>query len=242
MTSQSPKNRLRSQGFTLVELLVSAVLIGVVMMIMLMATSTSMGIWRSSERAISVDREGRNALAVIADDFANMLPVSSNAPDFMQPRIGLAGGPVFIECFVLRPRDYQNEAEPNDGDVCFVRYRYQDGRIQRAVVDSVATFEAMRNGQTPVSQEADYEVLSENLPQFNINAYDELGVDLANAQNNMQDRRRVRFVGMSLQSLDADEARNRELGINLRTSGAAAGQLSSQKYFSSFFEVPRPPL
>jgi prepilin-type N-terminal cleavage/methylation domain-containing protein len=223
-------------GFTLLELLVSAAMIGVIMMIMLTATSTSMVIWRNSERAIAVDREGRNAIALISDDFASMLPVAKDATDFMQPRLGVWQDLVFAEFFVLRPRDYQAEGGGNDGDICYVRYRYRDNKIERAQADSAETYEALRNDKAPTP--SNFEILSENLPQFTINAYDEFGVQLK-PENNSADIKRVRFAAVSLGSADADEARNLEQGVTLKERGTSSELLSSKQYFSTFFEVPR---
>jgi prepilin-type N-terminal cleavage/methylation domain-containing protein len=227
-------------GFTLLELLVSAALIGVIMMIMLTATSTSMAIWRNSERAISVDREGRNAVALISDDMANMLGVSESAPDYLQPQIAVWKDLVFLEFFVLRPRDYQAEGNGNDGDLCYVRYRYRDRRIERAMVDSAETFAAIANSQRPATGEDDFEVLSENLPNFTVSTYDGQGNRL-NPEGNSDDIKKVRFTGLSLGALDADEATNREKGVELRSTGTTSELLSSMQYFSTFFEIPRTP-
>lgn len=226
-------------GFTLLELLVSAAMIGVIMMIMLTATTTSMAIWRNSERAIAVDREGRNAMTLISDDFANMLPVSANAPDYLQPQLAVWKDFVFAEFFVLRPRDYQAEGGGNEGDVCYVRYRYRDNRIERAVADSAETFEAMKEGKAPVPSE--FEILSENLPQFSFDTYDELGERLE-PEKNAGDKKLVRFAGVSLGSVEDDEARNTAEGVELKTRGTTVELLSSKQYFSTFFEIPRPQL
>lgn len=224
-------------GFTLLELLVSAAMIGVIMMIMLTATSTSMAIWRNSERAIAVDREGRNAISLISDDFANMLPVSESAPDYLQPKLAVWKDLVFAEFFVLRPRDYQVAGAGNDGDVCYVRYRYRDQKIERALADSAESFAALKSKKAPAP--AEFEVLSENLPEFQIIAYDELGADLK-PEKNAEDVKQVRFVGLSLGALDQDEARNAEQGVKLKESGTSSELLSSKQYFSNFYTVPRP--
>ena len=228
-------------GFTLLELLVSAAMIGVIMMIMLTATSTSMAIWRNSERAIAVDREGRNAITLMADDFANMLPVAENAPDYMQPQLGVWNDYVFAEFFVLRPRDYQKEGAGNDGDVCYVRYRYKDQKIERAASDSEETFGAIKNGGVP--KPANFEILSENLPRFSINTYNSLGERL-DPENKKDHRKLVRYAGISLGSIDENEARNLEKGVELKDGlddeGTSAELLSSIQNFSNFFEIARP--
>jgi prepilin-type N-terminal cleavage/methylation domain-containing protein len=234
--SRCPIKHGSAGGFTLLELLVSAAMIGVIMMIMLTATTTSMAVWRNSEKAIAVDREGRNAISLISDDFANMLPISEDAPDYMQPQLAVWKDLVFAEFFVLRPKDYQAAGAGNDGDVCFVRYRYRDNKIERAVADSAETFAALKDKKAPPAN--DFEVLAVGLPSFTINTYDEVGADI-NPEKSSQDIKRVRFVGLSIHSLEAQEAENRETGPTLRQDGTTSELLSSIQYFSTFFEVPR---
>jgi len=223
-------------GFTLLELLVSAAMIGVIMMIMLTATSTSMAIWRNSERAIAVDREGRNAISLISDDFASMLPVAENAPDYLQPKLAVWKDLVFAEFFVLRPRDYQVAGAGNDGDVCYVRYRYRNKKIERAIADSADTFEALQAGVAP--SPPNFEILSENLPNFSISVFDERGESL-DPENNPQDVKRARFAGLSLGSVDVDEVRNLDKGVTLRERETGSESVSSKQYFSVFYNIPR---
>lgn len=237
MTTIRPIAAKFAAGFTLMELMVSSALIGIVMMILLTATTGSMSIWRSSERAIAVDREGRNALALISDDLANMIPVSSDSPEHMQPRFAVWNDQVFMEFLVLRPLDYQDEAAGNVGDICYVRYRYRDNRIERATADSAATFAALRERERPLAD--NFEVLSENLPSFWISTY---GVDgnKLNPEGTASDIPNVHMVDLSLGAVDMDEMQNRRGGINARETGTSLELLSSMQYFSIFAHVPRP--
>jgi prepilin-type N-terminal cleavage/methylation domain-containing protein len=238
MKSRAPYSRFfGNAGFTLLEVMVSAALIAVVMTIMLMATTTSMAVWRNSERSIAVDSEGRNAVALLSDDFASMLAIPENAPDHLQPQIAVWKDLVFAEFFVLRPGDYQAPGANNKGDLCYVRYRYRDNKIERAVADSSATYEALREQRRPETPV--YELVAANMPGFRVAAYDELGRDL-DPEGDPTDISRARFAALSLDTIDYDEARNRERGINLRDRGTGFGTLSSLQYFSTFFEVPRP--
>ena len=109
ISSGSPRG-----GFTLIELLVSSAIIGVMMMILLSATSASLGMWRGAERRIAVDREGRTGMALMADDLANMMVITAVQPKFSPPD---ANG-VFMQFPVLRPLDYQEQqGATNVGDV-----------------------------------------------------------------------------------------------------------------------------
>jgi prepilin-type N-terminal cleavage/methylation domain-containing protein len=224
-------------GFTLLELLVSSALIGIIMLILLMTTTGSISIWRGSENAIAVDREGRNALALISDDISNMLPVASDAPEFMQPRFGVWNDLVFMEFLVVRPQDYQDSAGGNVGDVCYVRYRYTDQKIERATADSAATFSALQDQSRPAP--TGFEVLAQNLPTFYIAAFGADGRRL-NPEGNAADIPAVKTIDISLAAVDMDEMESRQRGINARNEGTSMELLSSMQYFSIFFHIPRP--
>jgi prepilin-type N-terminal cleavage/methylation domain-containing protein len=232
-----PSPRAFAAGFTLLELLVSSALIGIVMMILLMTTTGSISIWRGSENAIAVDREGRNALTLISDDLANMLPVATDAPEYMLPRFAVWNDLVFMEFLVLRPRDYQAPDEGNNGDLCYVRYRYRDNKIERATADSAQTFAELREGRRPAPE--NFEVLSENLPRFYIGTYGTDGRKL-NPEGNAGDIRAVHLVDVSLAAVDLDEMEARRKGIEARERGTSLEMLSSMQYFSTCAYVPRP--
>lgn len=206
-------------------------------MILLMTTTGSITIWRSSENAIAVDREGRNALALMSDDLANMLPVAADAPEYMLPRFAVWNDLVFMEFLVLRPLDYQVADAGNNGDLCYVRYRYRDNKIERATVDSAETFAALRQQRRPAAE--NFEVLSENLPRFHIATY---GVDgrKLNPEGNAGDIRAVHLVDVSLGAVDPKEMEARRMGIEARTQGTSLEMLSSMQYFSTFAHIPRP--
>lgn len=226
-----------SRGFTLLELLVSSALIGVVMMILLVTTTGSLNIWRNSEDAIAVDREGRNAMSLMADDLAAMLPVSAGAPEYLLPRFATWDDLVFMEFLVLRPRDYQAAGGGNYGDLCYVRYRYRDDKIERATADSAETFAALAQQTRPAPD--NFEVLSENLPGFFIGAYGADGRRL-NPEGNPSDIRATHLIDLSLSSVDRDEMEARRRGVQAPDRGTSLEMLSSMQYFSMFAHIPRP--
>jgi prepilin-type N-terminal cleavage/methylation domain-containing protein len=162
-------------GFTLIELLVSSAIIGLIMVVLLSATSASLGLWRNAEQRIAVDREGRSGMALMADDLANILPASSGAlmPNFSQPG---AGG-VFMEFPVLRPLDYQENVNgsTNVGDVCYVRYKYVSNSIYRSHVDSKATFDALKGSPPSAPPAAAYELLADNVTELYVTPRDTNG-------------------------------------------------------------------
>ncbi len=213
------------QGFTLLELMVSTAVIGIMMMVLLSATSAGLGIWRSAEQRIVIDREGRNALSLIAEDLDNILVLPAPAP---QPRFGHWDDYVFMEFPVLRPLDYQDPAEANNGDVCYVRYRYNydEKQLSRSHVDSMETFDALRNGNTPPPGR--FEVLADNITDLTVNTYDADG-------QRTTDPASVRTVSLSVGVMDKQEVANLERGLSLTEAK------SSRQYFSVNAFVPSAP-
>lgn len=214
-----------SRGFTLLELMVSTAVIGIMMMVLLSATSAGLGIWRTSEQRISVDREGRNAIALMSEDMDNMLVLPAPAP---QPRFNHWDNNVFMEFPVLRPRDYQDPVQANNGDVCYVRYRYSydDKQLSRSHVDSLDTFAALSAGNAP--SPTDYEVLADYVTGVTVNTYDANGSRTAEPSS-------VRTVSLSIEVMDRQEVLNLERGLTLPEGK------SSKQYFSVNAAVPSLP-
>jgi prepilin-type N-terminal cleavage/methylation domain-containing protein len=148
------------KAFTLLELLVSAAILGIVMFVMLAAVDTSMRLWKTTQDKINVDREARTAFSLIADDLKNMInpPAPIPQPIFQNPD----NTGKFMEFLVLKPTEYQSEGDENRGDVCYVRYRFQGNKILRAFADSKPTFDALKNNQFPASDAVE-EVLAVNI-------------------------------------------------------------------------------
>jgi prepilin-type N-terminal cleavage/methylation domain-containing protein len=223
MKAPSPiSSRSLRGGFTLIELLVSSAIIGVMMMILLSATSASLGMWRGAERRIAVDREGRTGMALMADDLANMMVMTAVPPKFSPPD---ANG-VFMQFPVLRPGDYQEQSSGNVGDVCFVLYRYDSvqKRIFRSHVDSKATFDSVKLGSAPPASA--YELLADNVTELNVNTYDVQGKSGTSATN-------TNSVNLSIGVVDRQEMENVNRGISIPDGK------TSKQYFSVTFAVPR---
>jgi ferredoxin--NADP+ reductase len=114
-----------------------------------------------------------------------------------------------MEFLVRRPRDYQDQSGGNTGDLCYVRYRYRDNKIERASADSAATLEALRDGKRP--NPSNFEVLADNLPSFFIGAFDGDGQRL-NPEGSAADIRAVRTVDLSLAAVDQAETESLYIG------------------------------
>lgn len=110
------RNSRLAGGFTVLELLVSSVVMVVVLGIMLATLTTSVGLWRGSENRLSADREARAAELLMAQDLAGV--VMGTNPSLWPRRDGSS-----LRFLTTKPIDYQSE--PGDlGDVCFVEYSF----------------------------------------------------------------------------------------------------------------------
>jgi len=157
-------------GFTLVELLVSSAVIGMLMMVLLGVTSTSLNLWRASEEAIAVDREGRAAMALLAQDLGNIV-VPEQAP---RPEVDdTTNAMVPLRFLTTKPVDYQRTADGDVGDVCYVEYRFRDNALWRGFAGSAATFAALP--AFPQVEDEDFEVLATNVLQFKVWQWDREG-------------------------------------------------------------------
>lgn len=216
---------LGDRGFTLLELLVSSAIIGIMMMVLLSATSSSLGLWRGAEQRIAVDREGRNGLALMADDLANMLVLPGFA---VTPQFDHWNNDVFMEFPVMRPGAYQESGQGNVGDVCYVRYKYDStaNTISRSHVDSAATFASLRNGVAPPS--GPYELLADNVTYIDVNTYNASGAPAANPAQ-------IRTVHVSVGIRDRQEVENISRGIPVSDAK------TTMQYFSINGVVPTAP-
>jgi len=213
----------RCRGFTLLELMVSTALIGLIMSVLLMATSTSLTMWRNSEDKISVDREGRTAAAFMADDLRNMVAIPGINAEFRNP----GGGGTFMEFFVLKPQDYQDAEAGNVGDICFVQYRLQGNAIQRGLVESKATFDAIRGGGKPTVPASQFEMLATNVANVFFTTYKPDGLINAAAPD-------YGMISCSVELLDAQDMENFRINPQLKETS------NSKQFFQLTARIPRP--
>jgi len=222
-------------GFTLVELMVSTAIIGIIMMVLLATTTASLGMWRGAEGRIAVEREGRNAVALMTDDLRSMIKVSDPPPVFPVGTGDFGSsipddGSVFMEFFTLRPNDFQArnfESSGDVGDICYVQYRFRDNKIERAFAGSKATFDALRQKSRPTT--GNFEVLADNIPGGNLWVYAR-DADGKPASTTLA----TVFVSVSFGVVEATEMQNLKRGITL------PGRKTTQQYFSSRAFLPAP--
>lgn len=139
-----------ADGFTLVEVLVSSAVLGILMLILLGSVTNSLSTWRVTEARMAADREARSGFQMLADDLANAVVPTNPA---LWPQIRSNGS--FIGFLTLKPGDYQNAAAGDVGDVCYVEYAVQSQSgsnvLTRAFAGSADTFAALRNGALPAA-------------------------------------------------------------------------------------------
>lgn len=133
-----------AHGFTLIEVLVSSAVLGVLMLILLGAVTNSLSTWRVTEARMAADREARSGFQILADDLANaVVPTNTSGPlTNLWPQIRSDGAKIGF--LTLKPTEYQNATNDDFGDVCFVEYevRPQAGTniLTRRFVGSKETF------------------------------------------------------------------------------------------------------
>ena len=171
MKRRPPRSAGSLSGFTLVELLVSSAILGIMMAVLLSSMSSGLSLWRVTEGKIAADREGRSGHLLLAQDLANaFVPTNTNGPNTnLWPQIRTNGSNLAF--LVTRPADYQNQnASGGDvGDICYVEYSVQSNGLYRRFVGSKDTYESLKNNQLPVSSSAPFQLLADNLvPNTNV--------------------------------------------------------------------------
>lgn len=158
---KTPKQNTGSGAFTILELLVSSVVLVIVLAIMLAALTTSLALWRGTENKLSADREARAAGLFLAQDLSGVV-MGTN------PRLWPQLDDGRFQFLTTKPFDYQGDG----GDVCFVEYSFAPdpkdpaGQILlRRFVGSAATFAAIREDGnfSGVSAQGTPQLLATNL-------------------------------------------------------------------------------
>jgi prepilin-type N-terminal cleavage/methylation domain-containing protein len=183
--NQAP--RAKVDGFTLLEVLVSSAVLGILLLILLNSVTTSLSIWRVTEDRMGADREARSAFQMIADDLANaVVPTNTSGPmtnfwplirrDFVPDLSAMGVSNNVIGFHTLKPADYQ---QPGDvGDLCYVEYQVRqqtntnalgNNVLLRRFVGSRETYDAMVAGRFPTNSTNPFQVLATNII-FNTNA------------------------------------------------------------------------
>jgi prepilin-type N-terminal cleavage/methylation domain-containing protein len=161
----------RASGFSLVEVLVASAILGIVMVVLLSTLTTSLTLWRNTEKKMGADREGRAADLLLAQDLSSIVMTANTN---FWPRVQTNNGIVSLQFLVLKPSDYQSSGQNNVGDVCFVEYgvREADNVLLRNFVGSGRTYtDILQGGGFPAAFDtARAQVLATNLVPGNRDA------------------------------------------------------------------------
>lgn len=145
----------RNEAFSLLEVLVASAVLAIVLTILLGALTTSLALWRNTEKKLFADREARAAELLIAQDLANaVVPANVN----LWPRVSNGR----LQFLTAKTSEYQDN-EP--GDICFVEYWVDknSGALNRSFLYSKDTFtKVIQTGNFPASG-TDPEVLATNI-------------------------------------------------------------------------------
>jgi prepilin-type N-terminal cleavage/methylation domain-containing protein len=151
-------------AFTLVELLVSSAILGIMMAVLLSSMASGLSLWRVTEGKIAADREGRSGHLLLAQDLANAF-VPTNAS--LWPQIKSNGSNLGF--LVTRPADYQNASGGDVGDICYVDYSVRSNGLYRRFVGSKETYQSLKNNRLPASSSAPFQLLADNVvPNTNV--------------------------------------------------------------------------
>lgn len=220
------KNPSGENAFTLLELMVSSAVLGIVMMVLLTSVSTGLSLWRNTEQKVSVDREGRVAMQLLAEDLAGI--VNFTNPSF-EPRFdGATNAFTPLRFLTLKSGDYQTNPTTDTGDICYVEYRFENNALKRAMLGSAATFSALRTGAAPqILSSNDFETLATNLLQFKVWAWSSSGAAVTNSA--------ARAVDYRMEVVDAKGMENFRRNNNITNT-----LLIGQQFFSGRAPVPAP--
>jgi prepilin-type N-terminal cleavage/methylation domain-containing protein len=247
-------------AFTLPELLVSMGVMGVVLMIMFSALSTSMSLWRNNDSKIVADREARAVQLLLARDLANVVMPGTNT---LWPRIATnrsgRDNVFYLKFLTAMPAGMQSANGTNVGDICYVEYAVlpstngPGSEVRRLFWPSEQTFrDVVQPGAFPSAPQpaSEYQSLGLNLLPTNNMAARGLG-PLAGEANNTN----FVLLGTNMLPLAGTlSASNYPAAIEVnfsvadRTALANSNIIASSRYvirnaglFSFRIRLPKPP-
>jgi len=157
-----------SRGFTILEVLVASVIMGLVLFVLVSTANTSLTLWRDTRDKISVDQEGRTGVAILEWDLKNIVQPVNLA---LRPNLAAeTNSLVPLRFLTAMPADYQADAA-DVGEVCFVEYQFSNNALKRAFKGSSDTFKALQDGIFPTVSPGDFELVATNLFQFKVWGY-----------------------------------------------------------------------
>jgi prepilin-type N-terminal cleavage/methylation domain-containing protein len=165
------------KAFTLLEVLVTCAVLGVLLAILLGILDASMKLWRDTDSKIFADREARAARLQISRDISNII-IPRNPT--LWPRVVEQDGDSYLQ--FLTANDPLNQSEESDrASACFVEYAISGDQktLTRLIWGSRQTFdEIIQTGNFPTpgsGSTEDIQLLAGNLLPENSDAVRGLG-------------------------------------------------------------------
>jgi prepilin-type N-terminal cleavage/methylation domain-containing protein len=239
---QSPPPKPIREGihaFTLLEVLVTSAILGMVLFVLLSVVSTTLELWRGSRMELSVTREGRTGMSLVDMDLRNII-LLTNANNSLMPRINTNNynereSFVAMQFLTIMPPDYQGKSER--GDLCYVEYRFTNQSFKRGFANSTVTFEALKKNEFPALSEEDFEIVAANVMRARMWAWDSEGNSTAVVDAKGVANPSLRSVGIRLEGVYEEFLRNH---IDFSDKIWASENFKTKQYFHSIYPVPKP--
>jgi type II secretory pathway pseudopilin PulG len=194
----SAPRKSHATAFTLLEVLVTCAVLGLLLTILLSIFSASLNLWRATDSKIYADREARAIRLQLSQDLSNAFLTANSAMD-LWPRVETRGQNTYLQFLTKSPSGYQLGNE-NFGDVCFVEYAFSPATktLTRRFLHSAETYDTILvNGQFPQpgsGPDEESQMLGANiLPE---NTYAIRGLDAL--EREMSNRRFIVLTGPQL--------------------------------------------
>jgi prepilin-type N-terminal cleavage/methylation domain-containing protein len=199
MMAAAPKRFFKHAAFTLLEVLVTCAILGLLLAILLSILNASLILWRDTDSKIYADREARAARLLLSQDLSNVV-LPANSSHELWPRVTTAGDITYLQFLTKSSSDYQDSDEGNQGDICFVEYAISPTttELTRRFVGSAETLSGIiRTGNFPApgggAQEETQMLASNMLPE---NTYAVRGFE--NLEDAISNRRFILLNGADL--------------------------------------------
>lgn len=236
----NPSANLRgSSAFTLLEVLVTSAVLGIVLFVLLSVVSTTLELWRGSRMELSVTREGRTGLALVDMDLRNIILVTNknnslmptiNTNDFDERQTFTA-----MRFLTALPLDYQDKNAK--GEICYVEYKFEDQALKRGFANSTTTLDAIKKGSLPKLQDEDFEIVAANVMRTRMWAWDAEGKSVGVVDNAGKATPSLRSVGIRLEGVYEEYLR---MHIDFSDKIWGSENFKTKQYFHSIYPVHQP--
>jgi prepilin-type N-terminal cleavage/methylation domain-containing protein len=238
--SPLPKPRRKeTPAFTLLEVLVTSAILGMVLFVLLSVVSTTLELWRGSRMELSVTREGRTGLALVDMDLRNII-IMTNENNTLMPIINTNDFNERQEFVAMRfltalPLDYQDKEAV--GQLCYVEYRFEDQALKRGFANSTITLESIKKGALPTLQNEDFEIVATNVMRTRMWAWDAEGKSAGVVDSAGKASPSLSSIGIRLEGVYEEFLRNH---IDFSDKIWGSGGFRTKQYFHSVYPVPNP--